>query len=219
MLVACIYQQYWICKCDCGNPNIISVRQGHLIGLKTISCGCIQKEKVSKTSKKYNTYNLDGDFGIGYTSKGEEFWFDKEDYDKIKGYCWYYNPNYLQAYDTKTKKKILLHKFILDATENEIVDHINHDRYINQQKDNRKSNLRKVTTSQNAMNSVLSSNNTSGYKGVSYDKLRGQWVAYITKDKKQYLLGRFYNIEDAIKSRQEAEIKYFGEYRNKLLEE
>lgn len=31
-----------------------------------------------------NTYDLSGEYGIGYTTKGEEFWFDLEDYDKIK---------------------------------------------------------------------------------------------------------------------------------------
>ena len=39
--------------------------------------------------KKYNKYDLTGKFGIGYTSKGEEFYFDLEDYDKIKNHLWY----------------------------------------------------------------------------------------------------------------------------------
>lgn len=33
---------------------------------------------------KTNTYDLTGEYGIGYTSSGDEFWFDLEDYDKIK---------------------------------------------------------------------------------------------------------------------------------------
>ena len=42
---------------------------------------------MSETFKKYNTYDLSGEYGIGYTSKGEEFYFDLDDYDKIKDYC------------------------------------------------------------------------------------------------------------------------------------
>ena len=33
-------------------------------------------------------YDLTGDYGIGYTKEGDEFWFDKEDYEKIKKYIW-----------------------------------------------------------------------------------------------------------------------------------
>ena len=48
---------------------------------------------VSESKKIYNKYNIGGEFGIGYTSKGEEFYFDLDDYDKIKDYCWYLNEN------------------------------------------------------------------------------------------------------------------------------
>ena len=41
-----------------------------------------------KKIKKYNTYDLSGEYGIGYTTKGEKFLFDLEDYEKIKDYCW-----------------------------------------------------------------------------------------------------------------------------------
>lgn len=82
----------WWCKCECGNKVLVS-KHSLMWGL-TKSCGCYQKEKSrenGKQNKRYNTYDLSGDFGKGYTSKGEEFWFDKEDYDKIKDYCWYFD--------------------------------------------------------------------------------------------------------------------------------
>ena len=31
-----------------------------------------------------NVYDLSGEYGIGYTAKGEKFLFDKDDFEKIK---------------------------------------------------------------------------------------------------------------------------------------
>ena len=56
----------WKCKCDCGNERIV-----YGAGLKrgaSTSCGCYRKEYLSKIKKKYNEYNLDGEYGIGYAS-------------------------------------------------------------------------------------------------------------------------------------------------------
>ena len=81
----------WLCRCNCESKNEIIVATGSLNSGNTQSCGCLQREKVMITgnnNKKYNTYDLTGEYGIGYTSKGEEFYFDLEDYDKIKNYCW-----------------------------------------------------------------------------------------------------------------------------------
>lgn len=49
------------------------------------------KEKDGKLAKQYNRYDLSGEFGKGWTNKEEEFWFDLEDFDKIKNYCWHFN--------------------------------------------------------------------------------------------------------------------------------
>ncbi|WP_368488451.1 hypothetical protein [Clostridium sp. BJN0013] len=37
---------------------------------------------------KYNTYDLTGEYGIGYDAKGNIFYFDLEDYDRIKDFYW-----------------------------------------------------------------------------------------------------------------------------------
>ena len=90
------------------------------------------------------------------------------------------------------------------------VDHINHNGL-----DNRKENLRIVTHKQNKFNNPILSTNTSGVTGVSWSKQKNKWRAYITIDNKQKSLGYYFNKEDAIKARKEAEEKYFGEFRNK----
>jgi hypothetical protein len=86
-------------------------------------------------------------------------------------------------------------------------DHINRNKL-----DNRKCNLRIVNCSQNKMNIKLRSDNSSGVKGVYFDKQRKKWVAEIMLNKKKFHLGRFNNIEEAKLKRKFAEKQYFGEY-------
>lgn len=78
--------------------------------------------------------------------------------------------------------------------------------------DNRRSNLRRVTSSQNHMNHDLQTNNTSGTAGVSWDKSRDRWSAYIKAGSGKVHLGRFDNKADAIAARKQAEKEYFGEF-------
>jgi hypothetical protein len=82
---------------------------------------------------------------------------------------------------------------------------------------NRKFNLRIVTKSQNNMNRNKQQNNKSGYKGILWYYHHGynKWKASIRKDHKIYNLGYYDDINDAIKARKDAEIKFFGEYARK----
>lgn len=163
----------------------------------------IQREKIL-----HNTYDLSGEFGVGYTSDNRKFYFDLEDYDKIKDCCWDFSKEgYLTGYSLQKKKRVLMHRLIMNVFDKRIIDHINHKRY-----DNRKTNLRIVTASQNIMNAKMFSSNTSGHKGVCWDKSRNKWMAHIKLNGKNKNLGRFNKIEDAIKARKKAEEKYFGEY-------
>ena len=205
----------WECECECGNKTIVrgvSLRHHH-----TKSCGCLKNEageKIRKKLKKYNKYDLSGDFGIGYTFKGEFFYFDLEDYDLIKNYCWYTNNDgYIvtHAIDdlgyVSQNLKISFHRLVTSAPDGMSVDHINHVKY-----DNRKKNLRVITQQQNTINKGISKNNKSGTPGVFYQKFNNKWKATICINRKQIILGTFTSKEDAIKARKEAEEKYFGEY-------
>lgn len=71
------------------------------------------------------------------------------------------------------------------------VDHINLDRY-----DNRWINLRAATNSQNQMNTPKKSNNTSGFKGVSWHRSEKRWRADIRIDGQKVFLGYFDSPED-----------------------
>lgn len=213
-----VHVAMWWVVCDCGNSEKFVTQGVALTSRRTISCGCHLKTKL----KKYNKYDLSGDYGIGYTSKGEEFWFDLEDYDLIKDYCWHYSYGYVIAHEINyNRKTVRLHDLIMNVKCNEIVDHIDHPDTNENKYDNRKQNLRIVTQSQNCMNQHIRANNTSGIKGVSWCKEKNKWQAKITVNHKQIHLGFFDedHFEDAIKARQNAEEKYFGEYNIKYKEE
>ena len=165
--------------------------------------------------KKYNKYDLSGEYGIGYTSNTDsygrnEFYFDLEDYDKIKDYCWHFeNHDYVRARNLSKSGHIKLRNVIMLVPDKYIADHVHGKASRN---DNRKENLRIVSKSQNGMNCDYSKRNTSGAIGVYWRKDINKWYARITVNYNTIHLGYFNEFEDAIKARKDAEDKYFGEY-------
>lgn len=89
----------------------------------------------------------------------------------------------------------------------ELVDHKNRNGL-----DNRRSNLRLVTHSQNMKNRKLQVNNSSGYRGVFWRKDAKKWQAQIKVEGRFKSLGTFTEIEDAALAYKEAAQKYYGEY-------
>ena len=77
---------------------------------------------------------------------------------------------------------------------------------------NRFSNLRAATASENMHNSRLRCDNTSGYKGVYYNKARGRWMGRIKVSGKIHYLGYFDTVEEARSAYQAAAEKHFGEF-------
>lgn len=200
----------WFCKCDCGGDTI--ARGDDLNNKKVISCGCIKSENATirnKENKKHNIYDLTGEYGIGYTSNtNEPFLFDLEDYNLIKDYTWYRDKRgYIVAVDNK--KIIKMHRLIMNFPDLNEVDHKHGEHSKN---DNRKSNLRIVTHSNNMMNIGLRKNNKSGVTGVSWDKNLNKWTAYINVDNIRHYLGSFDSFENAKYAREKGEEKYHGEF-------
>ena len=198
---------YWHCRCDCGKEKDIST--SHLKSGETKSCGCLRDKKLAERSKKYNKYDLHEDYGIGYTTNDEEFYFDLEDYDKIKNYCWYKDKSgYIvtNVYQEKIKKNLRMHNLVLNEFIKE-VDHINR-----KKNDNGKNNLRTCTHQENTINVGKKRNNTSGVVGVNYRKDRNKWRAEINVNNKCIYLGMFDDFNKAVKARKEAEEKYFGDF-------
>ena len=192
----------WICECSCDAHTTKEIRGSILRRGDSKSCGCLLK----------NEYDLTGEYGVGYTYNKEPFYFDLEDYDKIKDYTWHRDKDdYVVANCNIDGRNttIKMHRIVMGVLDNDAVcvDHIGHVNY-----DNRKSELRVATNTQNSMNTVISKNNTSGCKGVSWNKEKRKWEVYITVNRKRKHLGYYNDFEDAIKARKEAEEEYFGEF-------
>lgn len=216
----------WECECECGNHVIITgdkLKNGN-----TKSCGCLQKEKAAKTLKethkkidycivnaskrKQNKYDLSGDFGVGYTSNTNDdginyFYFDLEDYDKIKDYCWSFANNYVVANSLNKKCNIRMHRLIMGVSDDKVVDHKKHNPY-----DNRKKNLRVVTQAQNVRN-IKKNRDIENKKYVGVQQREKKYRAQINFNNNRYYLGTFDTFEEAVQARLQAEEKYFGEYR------
>ncbi|MDT4872900.1 AP2 domain protein [compost metagenome] len=77
--------------------------------------------------------------------------------------------------------------------------------------DNRRGNLRQATQGQNAKNTRLARNNTSGFKGVSRTA-EGRWRARITVDRKEIRLGVFGTPEEAAAAYDKAAKQMHGEF-------
>lgn len=199
----------YYCSCSCGkytadNPKLI--KYPHIKNGSIKSCGCLKNELTSKRSKKYNTYDLSGGYGVGYTTKGDEFYFDLDDYNKIKDYCWYIGKDgYVRTNLHNKNTTLLFHRLVLPNAIQ--VDHINH-----MKNDNRKSNIRMCNESENQHNKGISKNNTSGVTGVGWNKQKNKWRARITINNKEINLGFFSAFDDAVAARKAAEEKYFGKY-------
>lgn len=211
----------WLCQCDCKGENSLKIVSGaNLKKGNSKSCGCLQREivrestrKTGKANKKYNKYNLTGDYGIGYISNNEEFYFDLEDYDLIKDYYWNIHPDgYIITGSYKEKTIILMHRLITNCPDDMEVDHEFHNLY-----DNRKEFLRIVTKSQNSMNTGLRADNTSGVTGVCWSNKSNKWQAYIQKEGNRIYLGAYDDFDEAVEVRKQAEEQYFGEYAYKSL--
>jgi hypothetical protein len=87
------------------------------------------------------------------------------------------------------------------------VDHISGNR-----SDNRWSNLRECTQSQNMANVGLQADNTSGVSGVTWDKSRNMWRAQIRLNGKKKNLGRFADITEAAAVVKAAAVEQWGEF-------
>jgi hypothetical protein len=90
------------------------------------------------------------------------------------------------------------------------IDHINGDRG-----DNRLANLREASRSENNRNCGMRSNNSSGYKGVSFVSRCNKWRAFINIDNKQIHLGYFNSAVLANEAYKSASLKYFGDFIRK----
>lgn len=204
----------WLCECSCENKTICIVAASDLKSGKTKSCGCLEIEsrrETAKKNKKENKVDLSGEYGVGWTlNTNKEFYFDLEDYDKIKGYCWYeridrtgYHVLRTNMYVDGKRKTIPMHQHL---------GFYGYDHHNRNPLDNRKSNLYMATSSENNCNQSVQKNNTSGYTGVIWHEKSMLWEAFLMKDKEVKLQKYYVHKNDAIVARLIAEKEFMGEF-------
>lgn len=152
-------------------------------------------------------------------TKNKRTVIDDEDYEYLNQFKWHFSSRYamrkIWLKDEKRYKSIPMHRLILNNPKNLDIDHIDGDGLNNQ-----KSNLRACTHAQNLINRPKQKNNTSGFKGVYWNKWVNKWFASIMVNQKSINLGFCSSKEEAAKIYNDAAIKYFGNYAylNKFLE-
>ena len=170
------------------------------------------KENNIPSRRFYQKYELIEDDDIAYIyikSKGETLKciIDLEDVDKCKEIgIWSITKD---GYIINCATGIYLHRLVMNCPKDKEVDHIYHNLL-----DNRKSQLRIATSSQQKMNTKRRVDNSSGNRGIYYDKSTGTWNININF-LNQHFRKRFKNKENAIKMRDEIYKKGFGEYMYK----
>jgi AP2-like factor (euAP2 lineage) len=116
----------------------------------------------------------------------------EEDYELVSQYNWHQNKaGYARG--RVEDKVVLMHRFIMNAEKEQIVDHKKGNRL-----DNTRENLRFLTNNQNSGNKKLDKSNMSSiYKGVYYDKPTKKYASSIQYESKKHFLGRFDTQEQA----------------------
>lgn len=139
---------------------------------------------------------------------------DNEDADLTR-VSWHSLPSGKNFYaaNRRNHKTTLMHRVILERIigrgllSDEYADHIDGNGL-----NNRRSNIRLATASQNSMNQKRNTQNTTGFKGVSFSKEKQLFRANITVQKRTKHLGYFRTAEEAHEAYKNAATIYFGEF-------
>lgn len=142
-------------------------------------------------------------------TQGEVAIVDDEDFENLNKFNWQAKKckthDIIYAVRAVKRKEKKMHREILKANPSEEVDHIDGNGL-----NNVRSILRECSHQQNMCNQKKSSNNTSGYKGVSWDK--NAWRVRIRLNNKEIYIGSFKNIKDAALAYDVAAQIFFGEF-------
>lgn len=132
---------------------------------------------------------------------------DDADYDWLAKHKWSLDSGGY-AYRKVRNVTFYMHRVVLNASGPAVVDHVNHDKL-----DNRRENLRIVTTAQNNYNQRPQKRpKSSQYKGVSLNKAVNRWQAHIKKGNERRYLGLYDSEQDAARAYNAAARHHFGEY-------
>lgn len=148
-------------------------------------------------------------------SKGGFALVDSEDFELVGSLRWHLHTSGYAVNDKRIwlgngKSRVerrWMHRMIMNTPKDTQTDHINHDKL-----DNRRSNLRLCSQSENSANASLRKDSTSGYKGVTWLKRTNMWQVRIGVKMRRICIGHFREKEEAIQAYRAAAQKYHGEF-------
>jgi hypothetical protein len=142
-------------------------------------------------------------------TQGKSAQVDDSHYAYLSQFKWHAekigNTYYALRWDGKLKRKVYMHRLIMNPLANLQVDHIDHNGLNCQYY-----NMRICTKKQNSYNQT--GHSITGYKGVYI--LKGQIVAQIWYDKKNHYLGNFKTTEQAARVYDKVAKIIYGEFAN-----
>lgn len=195
----------WHCVCECGNEK--DVLQQNLSNGHVQSCGCLLSSSNSERITEYNR-------SIGRETHHETKTRLYRIWIGIKSRCLVETASGFKNYGGRgisicDEWKNSFLAFSEWAFANGYSDSLTIDR-IDVNGDYSPDNCRWVSMSVQQLNKRLSSRNTSGVTGVSFNKKNNRWYAYIRKDGNHVHLGSFKTIDEATKARKQAEAQLKG---------
>ncbi len=137
-------------------------------------------------------------------------YLDDEDYHRAQDFHWYKTKNGYVAgtvLEQGVRRRVYLHRWLLNAQPGQFVDHIDGNKL-----NNRRSNLRLVTRSQNQANRRRNANSRSRYKGVTWHKHKKRWLARIQVRGRRITIGYFTDPLQAAHEYDAFARTNFGEY-------
>lgn len=140
-------------------------------------------------------------------TRGKYAIVDDADFAYLSQWKWYCTSTGYAARKEPRGHNLYMHRLLANSPKGLETDHINGNKL-----DNRRSNLRPCTHSQNKGNEGLRSTNTSGYKGVTWHKQRQKWNAHITHNRKNHSLGLYATPEEASIAYNKEALKIFGNF-------
>lgn len=194
---------------DCNKEKTLYIQ--NVISGKSKSCGCKSKSETAyQINKKYNEYEILDDTVKVYidNDRNKVMLCDLEDWEILKDYYWRADIHGY-AIAINNYEIIRFHRYVLGVTDTTIkVDHINGTIL-----DNRKINLRQCSNQENSFNRYQNSNNSSGYKGVYFDKDRNKWRGAIQYNGKSIKSSKRYDTpEEAYQWYMKKSNELFKEY-------
>jgi hypothetical protein len=138
-----------------------------------------------------------------------------EDFDRVNQFKWCFSHGYGYRKADHGTKTQYMHRFILGAQKDDEVDHKNQNKL-----DNRRENLRFCSRSENSANKGKQKNSTTGYMGVSWNKNRQKYKAYIVCEGTQHELGFYDDKHEAAEAYNKKALLIYGEfaYLNRIKE-